>query len=85
MTIKSISHNTSTFVWEHATKADYRDSINRMLESRGYVIVKKNLKKFERFSKATLKDLYNMIRYDTNQEHIVNDLWLVYGLTLLED
>ena len=76
---------SDTFVYYHSPKDIIRHSINSMLESFGYVISSKQVKKFERMNKKQLNNMYNLIRYQTNSENIENDIYLIFGLSLLED
>lgn len=73
-------------MWNHSPKHSLRMEINTMLESYGYVISIQSLKRFERMNKKTHNELYELLRYGmTDSDNLVNDLWLCYGLNLLED
>jgi len=55
------------------------------LESRGYEIANgRGYNKVKRMNKGLLTELYNFIRYQSNNEYIENDLLMVYGITITE-
>ena len=81
--LQSESRNKMTY--SHALKESLREAINKMLESYGYVISIRHAKKFNRMSKSQLNNMYNLIRYQTNTVHIENDLYLIFGIVLIEE
>jgi hypothetical protein len=73
------------YIFQHQTKQDHIKAIVNMLESLGYEVAdKKTDNKINRMKKGQLKEVYSLIRYQSNSGHVQNDLYLIYGLNISE-
>jgi hypothetical protein len=72
-------------MYTHSPKKSLRNAIHDMLESYGYVIHVRNIKKFNRMNRKMLNEMYNLIRYHTNKTHVENDIYLIFGIVLIDD